>query len=168
MGKTFLDWSDFTVQPHFWTRLFEALGHPGDFRDPKVDLEATFDNTFIDELAAENNNTNVDKTIHTEVNYGYVGEKELPDKIHANKVAADNSDDSYGIRRIDDIHVDIDMVERIDFRDIDDERDTSYTDESDELEHSADVPDRVHRENKRNQIFNQTVDNMESISQETL
>ncbi|XP_053386390.1 interleukin-18 receptor accessory protein-like isoform X2 [Mercenaria mercenaria] len=31
MGKTFLDWSDDKVQPHFWTRLFEAIGEPGKF-----------------------------------------------------------------------------------------------------------------------------------------
>lgn len=31
MGKTFLDWSDVKVQPHFWTRLFEAIGEPGKY-----------------------------------------------------------------------------------------------------------------------------------------
>ncbi|KAH3753768.1 hypothetical protein DPMN_188418 [Dreissena polymorpha] len=29
MGKTFLDWTDTTVQPHFWARLNVAIGSPG-------------------------------------------------------------------------------------------------------------------------------------------
>ncbi|KAL4217208.1 TIR domain [Mactra antiquata] len=28
MGKTFLDWSDVKVRPHFWSRLYEAIGEP--------------------------------------------------------------------------------------------------------------------------------------------
>lgn len=33
MGKTFLDWSDAKIHPHFWTRLFEAIGKPAIFED---------------------------------------------------------------------------------------------------------------------------------------
>ncbi|KAH3718771.1 hypothetical protein DPMN_061578, partial [Dreissena polymorpha] len=29
MGKTFLDWTDTSVQPHFWARLNVAIGSPG-------------------------------------------------------------------------------------------------------------------------------------------
>ena len=32
MGKTFLDWTDNGVQPHFWLRLYEAIGPPGNFK----------------------------------------------------------------------------------------------------------------------------------------
>ena len=32
MGKTFLDWTDNGVQPHFWLRLYEAIGKPGNFK----------------------------------------------------------------------------------------------------------------------------------------
>ena len=28
MGKTFLDWTSNQVRPHFWPRLYEALGSP--------------------------------------------------------------------------------------------------------------------------------------------
>lgn len=28
MGKTFLDWTDEDVVPHFWERLYEAIGKP--------------------------------------------------------------------------------------------------------------------------------------------
>lgn len=38
MGKTFLDWNDKNVQPHFWTRLYEAIGTPGDLADQEQDL----------------------------------------------------------------------------------------------------------------------------------
>ncbi|XP_062579626.1 interleukin-1 receptor accessory protein-like 1-B [Saccostrea cucullata] len=33
MGKTFLDWTDSSVKPHFWSRLADFLGKPGNFRD---------------------------------------------------------------------------------------------------------------------------------------
>ncbi|XP_060571444.1 interleukin-1 receptor accessory protein-like 1-B [Ruditapes philippinarum] len=33
LGKTFLDWSDLKVQPHFWSRLFEAIGEPGKYTE---------------------------------------------------------------------------------------------------------------------------------------
>lgn len=33
MGKTFLDWSDAKIHPHFWTRLFDAIGKPAKFED---------------------------------------------------------------------------------------------------------------------------------------
>lgn len=33
MGKTFLDWSDDDVQPHFWPRLREAIGEPVNFAE---------------------------------------------------------------------------------------------------------------------------------------
>jgi hypothetical protein len=33
LGKTFLDWSDLKVQPHFWPRLFEAIGEPGKYTE---------------------------------------------------------------------------------------------------------------------------------------
>jgi len=37
-GKTFLDWSDRKVRPHFWDRLYDAIGKPGDFTaDPDVE-----------------------------------------------------------------------------------------------------------------------------------
>ncbi|XP_064598580.1 interleukin-18 receptor accessory protein-like [Liolophura sinensis] len=36
MGKTFLDWADLNVKPHFWERLKDAIGRPGDF--PKRQL----------------------------------------------------------------------------------------------------------------------------------
>ena len=32
MGKTFLDWTDESVKPHFWNRLGDFLGKPGNFR----------------------------------------------------------------------------------------------------------------------------------------
>ncbi|WAR10300.1 hypothetical protein MAR_035376 [Mya arenaria] len=31
-GKTFLDWNDNKVKPHFWARLFDAIGKPGDLQ----------------------------------------------------------------------------------------------------------------------------------------
>lgn len=33
MGKTFLDWTDKSVKPHFWSRLADFLGKPGNFRN---------------------------------------------------------------------------------------------------------------------------------------
>lgn len=33
MGKTFLDWTDKSVKPHFWGRLADFLGKPGDFQN---------------------------------------------------------------------------------------------------------------------------------------
>lgn len=46
MGKTFLDWTDKSVKPHFWGRLADFLGKPGDFQnrleseeDKQKDLE---------------------------------------------------------------------------------------------------------------------------------
>ena len=31
MGKTFLDWTNQDVRPHFWKRLFESVGEPGNY-----------------------------------------------------------------------------------------------------------------------------------------
>ncbi|KAK3083134.1 hypothetical protein FSP39_014872 [Pinctada imbricata] len=33
MGKTFLDWTDEGVKPHFWTRLYDAIGEPGNYKE---------------------------------------------------------------------------------------------------------------------------------------
>lgn len=35
MGKTFLDWADLNVKPHFWQRLKDAIGQPEDFPRPQ-------------------------------------------------------------------------------------------------------------------------------------
>ena len=32
MGNTFLDWTNESVKPHFWNRLGDFLGKPGNFR----------------------------------------------------------------------------------------------------------------------------------------
>lgn len=32
LGKTFLDWTDKDVKPHFWSRLADFLGKPENFR----------------------------------------------------------------------------------------------------------------------------------------
>ena len=31
LGKTFLDWTNNDVRPHFWKRLFESVGEPGNY-----------------------------------------------------------------------------------------------------------------------------------------
>lgn len=37
LGKTFLDWSDTKVKPHFWSRLNEAIGEPGSFHELNIE-----------------------------------------------------------------------------------------------------------------------------------
>ena len=34
LGKTFLDWTNDDVKPHFWNRLVEAVGEPGHYENP--------------------------------------------------------------------------------------------------------------------------------------
>ena len=34
LGKTFLDWTNDDVRPHFWKRLVESVGEPGNYRNP--------------------------------------------------------------------------------------------------------------------------------------
>ncbi|KAL3854801.1 hypothetical protein ACJMK2_014050, partial [Sinanodonta woodiana] len=39
MGQTFLDWTNLDVRPHFWQRLAEAVGKPGDFGTKQEESE---------------------------------------------------------------------------------------------------------------------------------
>lgn len=78
MGKTFLDWSDVKVQPHFWTRLFEAIGPPGKFeiqtddkKDEKMTTEGTKEAVDVTNELKENNNES------KEINGFHDGNKEI-------------------------------------------------------------------------------------------
>ena len=81
MGKTFLDWSDLNVQPHFWSRLYEAIGSPGDFVDQSVEGQTQGDSCDVsNENANEELNNNIDCNDYTaqndrinETNIGDVG-----------------------------------------------------------------------------------------------
>ena len=59
MGKTFLDWTNDRVQPHFWLRLYEAIGPPGNFRrnDDAPEIiandEQGYQNNIQDQLPVE-------------------------------------------------------------------------------------------------------------------
>ena len=48
MGKTFLDWTDTSVRPHFWSRLYEALGEPGKFGNVDYNTEPSLEVTEKD------------------------------------------------------------------------------------------------------------------------
>jgi hypothetical protein len=67
LGRTFLDWTDKDVKPHFWSRLADFLGKPGNFRsslesedektkDPATDtatinlirMTSDYDSDFLD------------------------------------------------------------------------------------------------------------------------
>ena len=39
MGKTFLDWTNQDVRPHFWKRLFESVGEPGNYGNQRRTAE---------------------------------------------------------------------------------------------------------------------------------
>ena len=69
MGKTFLDWSDLNVQPHVWSRLYEAIGSPGDFVDQSVEEQTQGDSCDVsNENANEELNNNIDCNDYTAQN----------------------------------------------------------------------------------------------------
>ena len=98
MGTTFLDWTSDEVRPHFWKRLFESVGEPGNYGNQE-NQESENQNGGETEkqnggVGENQNGGDNEKPNGSEMHEIVVDEKNMEDTTskESDKVVADDSD----------------------------------------------------------------------------